>query len=342
MSARYRIERMVMATQEQIRALLESHIEGNDKRFASVSLQLAVQAARSGQSRFASELKQLVDTMRGNSGGGTRLAVNTATTQASLGNISGYVALSFPNARLADLVLSEPVKSAIERLLLEQRQRDNLKLHGLHPDSHILLIGPPGTGKTSTARVIAGELGLPLYTVRLETVISKYMGETAAKLKSIFDFAATSRGVFFFDEVDALAVKRTAENDVGEMRRVLSSFLQFLEEEASESIILAATNNPQLLDSAIFRRFDLIIEYGLPDAKGIEHLVKNRLIGASLSRIAWTKVSDRAKGLSPAEICIAAENAAKDVLLSGRKKVVTDDLLNFLDRRHSIMTHYIK
>lgn len=331
-----------MATQEQIRALLESHAEGDDKRFTSVSLQLAAQAARSGQSRFASELKKLVNTMRSNSGKNIGLAVNANSNQALLGNISGYVAMSFPNAHLSDLVLSDSVRCAIERLLLEQRQRDNLKIQGLHPDSHVLLIGAPGTGKTSTARVIAGELGLPLYMVRLETVISKYMGETAAKLKSIFDFAATSRGVYFFDEVDALAVRRTVENDVGEMRRVLSSFLQFLEEETSESIILAATNNPQLLDSAIFRRFDLIVEYGLPDAKGVEHLVRNRLIGATLSRIAWTKVSDSARGLSPAEICMAAEDAAKDTLLSGRKKVTTDDLLNALDRRCSIATRYIQ
>lgn len=330
-----------MATQEQIRALLESHIEGDDKRFASVSLQLAAQAARNGQSRFATELKQLVDTMR-DAGKNTRVAVNTAAAQAALGDVSGYVSVSFPNAKLADLVLQKPVNDSIERLLLEQRQRDRLKMQGLHPDSHVLLMGPPGTGKTSTARVVAGELGLPLYTVRLETVISKYMGETAAKLKAIFDLAATSRGVYFFDEVDALATKRTSGNDVGEMRRILSSFLQFLEEETSESIVLAATNNPQLLDSAIFRRFDLIIEYGLPDGKDAERLIRNRLIGASLSRIAWAKVGEQAKGLSPAEICLAAEDAAKDVLLSGRGKVTTADLLQALDRRRSITMRYVR
>ncbi len=330
-----------MATQEQIRALLESHAEGDDKRFTAVALQLAAQAARNGQSRFANELKHLVDSMR-SSKNNLKTTTLDPDVQSSLGDISGYVSVSFPNAKLSELVLSEQVRSSIQRLLLEQQQRDNLKLHGLCPDSHVLLVGPPGTGKTSTARVIAGELNLPLYTVRLETVISKYMGETAAKLKAIFDFAAISRGIYFFDEVDALAVKRTTENDVGEMRRVLSSFLQFMEEEATESIILAATNNPQLLDPALFRRFDLIIEYGLPDSKGVKSLIQNRLANASFSRIAWGKICEDAFNLSPAEICLAAEDAAKDVILSGREKITTEDLSSALAHRRSIMIHYAK
>ena len=329
-----------MATQEQIRALLESHAEGDDKRFTAVALQLAAQAARNGQSRFAGELEHLIDSMRGGVKNNLRTATIASDVQSSSDSISGYVSVSFPNAKLSELVLSDQVKGSVRRLLLEQRQRDNLKLRGLRPDSHVLLVGPPGTGKTSTARVIAGELDLPLYTVRLETVISKYMGETAAKLKAIFDFAAISRGVYFFDEVDALAVKRTAENDVGEMRRVLSSFLQFMEEEATESIILAATNNPQLLDLALFRRFDLIIEYGLPDSQGVKLLIQNRLANASFSRIAWSKICEDAVNLSPAEICLAAEDAAKDVILSGREKITTKDLSSALARRRSIMTRY--
>ena len=128
-----------------------------------------------------------------------------------------------------------------------------------------------------TAAVLAGELGLPLFTIQLDGLITKYLGETAAKLRLIFDAIQQTRAIYLFDEFDALGGERAAQNEVGEIRRVLNSFLLFLEEDQSESIIVAATNHPKLLDSALFRRFESVIEFRLPSKEVAEKVLRSRL-----------------------------------------------------------------
>jgi len=208
-----------------------------------------------------------------------------------------------------------------------------LARHGLQPARRVLLTGPPGTGKTSTARVIAGELGLPLFAIRLDSIITKYMGETAAKLRLIFDALKESRGIYLFDEVDALAGDRATPNDVGEIRRVLNSFLQFLEEDTSESVVVAATNHPQLLDNALFRRFDTVMEFALPDDASIRAVLENRLASFRTGNLSWRRVVGAGEGLSHAEVATAAENAAKRTVLAGRTHILTDDLVAALAER---------
>ena len=186
-----------------------------------------------------------------------------------------------------------------------------------------------------TASVLAGELHLPLFMIRLDSLITKFMGETAAKLRLVFDALGETRGVYLFDEVDALAGERTRANDVGEIRRVLNSFLQFLELEETESLLIAATNHPQLLDSAMFRRFDAVINYPLPDADVTKALIRNRLAGVKLARISWTRVTQAAAGLSHAEITMAGELAAKDLILRDRPQVTTEALVEALRERRA-------
>jgi SpoVK/Ycf46/Vps4 family AAA+-type ATPase len=195
-------------------------------------------------------------------------------------------------------------------------------------------MGPPGTGKTMSASVLAGELRLPLFLIRLDGLITKFMGETAAKLRLVFDALAETKGVYLFDEVDALGGERARANDVGEIRRVLNSFLQFLEQDMTESILVAATNHPQLLDLAMFRRFDAVIDYPLPTPEVARAVIRNRLANVSLGRIAWTRIDKAAAGLSHAEITLAAERAAKNVILTGGSRVTTEALEGALvDRR---------
>ncbi len=189
-----------------------------------------------------------------------------------------------------------------------------------------------------TASVLATECRLPLLFVQLHSLISKYMGETAAKLHHVFDAMVETRGVYLFDEFDAIGAARAAGNDVGEIRRVLNSFLQFLERDDSESIIVAATNFMDMLDDALFRRFDDVIIYEIPDGDQIRELIQNRLTAFDLGGIEWEDVLIAARGLSHAEVARACDDAARTAVLSGEKAIHTKDLSRVLGNRDGMRT----
>jgi SpoVK/Ycf46/Vps4 family AAA+-type ATPase len=245
------------------------------------------------------------------------------------------LSVSYPKTRLSDMILEPKLNARLERILLEQRQREKLLTHGLSPRRKILLVGPPGTGKTLTARALAGELSQPLFAILLDGIITKFMGETAAKLRLVFDALQRTRGVYLFDEFDALGSHRASQNDVGEIRRVLNSFLQFLEQDESESLIIAATNHPSLLDRALFRRFDDVLEYSLPDDELAERMLRSRLAMLDTRRVEWEQVVDAARGLSYAEIVRACEDTAKDAVLGDRSEMTTRDILDALGARRA-------
>lgn len=320
-----------MATADQVKALVRSHAEGDDVQFYSVAMQVAARASRGGQGKFAQELRDLVDAVRRQSD--TRPGRPIPLAQPR-GELSGLLSVSYPETRMADLVLEPQVRQRLDRVILEQRQQDRLRSQGFQPLRRLLLVGPPGTGKTMTASALAGELHFPLFLIRLDGLITKFMGETAAKLRLVFDALRETRGVYLFDEVDALGGERARSNDVGEIRRVLNSFLQFLEQDQSDSILVAATNHPQLLDRAMFRRFDSVIEYPLPTADVVRVLIRNRLAAVRLGRISWKSVASAAEGLSHAEVTLAAERAAKDVILTKVAAVTTTALVSVLRERH--------
>ena len=191
-----------------------------------------------------------------------------------------------------------------------------------------------------TASALAGELKLPLLAVRLDGVITKFMGETAAKLRQIFETMISTRGVYLFDEFDAIGSDRAKQNDVGEVHRILNSFLQFLEADDSDSLIIAATNHSDLLDPALFRRFDDVIRYGPPESDQIEDLLKNRLNTFDLARVDWGSVVHAAKGLSYAETARCGAEAAKSAILAERNIIITEDILNALLERSAIRDHH--
>ncbi len=321
-----------MATADQVKALVRSHADGDDGHFYAVAMQVAARAAKAGQSRFAQELRELVDAAKVASQQGGRQLRPVPVTQPR-GDLAGLLAVSYPDQRLGDLVVDENVRASLERVLAEQRQQDRLMEYGFEPVRSLLFVGPPGTGKTMSASVLAGELHLPLFLIRLESVITKFMGETSAKLRLIFDAAEDTRGVYFFDEVDALAGDRSSANDVGEIRRVLNSFLQFLEQHRSSSILVAATNHPQLLDRAIFRRFGLVIDYTLPTQELARAVVRNRLATINTRGLNWKRIDQSTAGMSHAELTIACEQAAKQTILAKEPRVTTDLLVAALDER---------
>jgi len=319
-----------VATADQVKALIKSHADGDDDRFYAVALQMAAKEARAGHASYAHDLKELVNAAKGRSAGLSVVAVATPR-----GELSSLLEVSYPDTRLADMALAPKLRSELKRVISEQVNRDRLHANGFQPLRRLLLVGPSGTGKTMTASVLAGQLSLPLFNVRLDGLINKFMGETASKLRLIFDAMADTTGVYLFDEVDALAGSREAANDVGEIRRVLNSFLQFLEQDESQSILLATSNLPSLLDRALFRRFDKTIHYALPTAAIANRVIRNRLSVLDLGNVDWRKVGRSASGLSHAEISTAAELAAKDAILTGQLTVTTESLVDALAAKRS-------
>ena len=322
-----------MATADQVKALVRSHADGDDGHFYAVAMQVAARAAKSGQARFAQELRELVDAAKVASQPNGRSLRPIPVTQPK-GDLAGLLAVSYPDHRLGDLVVEPRVRAALERALTEQRQQDRLREYGFEPVRSLLLIGPPGTGKTLSASVLAGELHLPLFLIRLESVITKFMGETSAKLRLVFDAAENTRGVYFFDEVDALAGDRSSPNDVGEYPSWRpNSFLQFLEQHRSSSILVAATNHPELLDRAIFRRFGVVIEYSLPTPEMARQVIRNRLASLSTRGLGWKRVDEAALDLSHSDLTTACEQAAKQAILAKSPRVTTDFLVAALEER---------
>ena len=312
-----------MATSEQIKSLIRAHMQDKGERFLTTALQLAAYEARQGHTAFASEIRDIVD----------REKVSSLKVIPLRKDFVHFVLLSSPEARLADIILKKDVEKRIKRVLREYYQKHKLLKHGLENRRKILLVGPPGTGKTMTASVIAGELHLPLYAIQADKIVTKFMGETSAKLRQLFDAIKESKGVFLFDEFDAIGSERGREDDVGEMRRVLNSFLQFIETDTSESIIIAATNNMKLLDQALFRRFDDILYYDFPNKEEAVKLIKNRL-GTFLGKLKVSEFVQETQSLSHSEITQACYDAIKDAILED-KKIISKSLMKqmLLDRK---------
>lgn len=305
--------------------MIRSHASGDEERFLAVADHIVSDSRKAGHHRMADEIAKLVGELRAETSE-RRVASRPTLIAAPRGELTSLVRASYPDTRLSDVVLADEVETRLRRIVREHRERQILADMGLHPRRKILLSGPPGTGKTLTAAAIARELGLPLFTVLLDGVITKFMGETAAKLRIVFDAMQGARGVYFFDEVDALATRRGAENDIGEARRMLNSFLQFLDEDSSGSLILAATNHQELLDRAIFRRFEATVQYALPPPDHVRRILTQHLPQFDLSEVEWNKISATAEGLSQAEIVAAADDAARDAVLES-KGILTDAIL---------------
>ena len=327
-----------MASAEQLKALLKSHINGDDGHFYAVAMQLAAHEAKRGHGKLAEELRTIIDQAK------TLASPNKASFQPTpisqpRGELAGLLDAFYPKSKLIDMVLDEASNDGLQRFIKEQRHFAKIQAHGLTPRRKLLLVGPPGTGKTLTASVLAGELAIPLFVVRLDALITKFMGETAAKLRQIFDAIASMRGVYFFDEFDAIGSQRGFINDVGEIRRVLNSFLQMLEQDQSNSVIIAATNHPQALDYALFRRFDDVIEYGLPNNTQIVAILKAKLAAFKTGRIAWQSLAENAEGLSHAEITRAVQDAIKEIVIHDRETICSDDLKKTLLQRQAVLSH---
>lgn len=313
-----------MATAEQMKSLVKAYADCNDEKFKTVVLQIAAHEARLGHDNLARELKKQIDRV-----GSKRANI------VQLTSTNPMLSLSMPSHDLSELIVSEDIGNKIQRILNEYRNRNKLISYGLTNRRKILIEGNPGTGKTLTASIIASELSLPLYTVQMDKLVTKFMGETSAKLRQVFDSIESNVGIYLFDEFDAIGADRSLDNEVGEMRRILNSFLQFIEQDDSESIIIAATNNQKLLDQALFRRFDDVLHYMLPTQMEIQRLLEYKIKSYDEYFIIPRDVVKVAEGLSHAEIVRVCDDAIKNSILNDEP--ITDKMMvSLLNERQNV------
>jgi len=313
-----------MATAEQLKSLIKSHFSNESERFFTIALQLAAYEAKKGHTALAHSIRELVELERKK--GGPKILKFPQ-------DLKGLVLPEKPEISKNSLVINSDLKERINLVIQEYKQQSKLKSFGLSHRRKVLLIGPPGTGKTMTAKVLAYELSIPLYIIQVDKLVTKFMGETSAKLRQIFDLIEKEHGVYLFDEFDAIGSDRSLDNDVGEMRRVLNSFLQFIELDSSDSVIIAATNNPKLLDKALYRRFDDVLYYDYPNEEEIKKLILNTLSSFKPSKLEWKSILSKSKSLSHAEIVLACTDAIKKSILGNKKKTTTKVIFEMIEQR---------
>jgi SpoVK/Ycf46/Vps4 family AAA+-type ATPase len=309
-----------MSQNDRIIALLNAHYQNDSEGFNTVALQIAAAEARSGHNVVAQEIRKIVDKNRA-TGKVIRMSfMNTALSDSVVEEQNFYT--------LDDLVVADKIRARIERTILEYQERELLERNGLQNRSRLLFGGPSGTGKTMTASVIANETGLPLYVVQLEKIVSRFLGTTSAKLAELFEAINIYPGVYLFDEFDAIGTERERDNEVGEMRRILNSFLKLTEQPMKRSIVIAATNDMKVLDKALFRRFDDVVQFALPTHDEIVALLQKKLE----KRIAANTIENLASslgGCNHAVICAVCDDAIKTSILTNKpltKQMLLDSL----------------
>ncbi len=226
-----------------------------------------------------------------------------------------------PDRHLQDILLAKDSAAAVERVLHEYRKVELLRVHGLQPATKLLFCGPPGCGKTLCAEIIAAELGLPLLYTRFDAIVSSYLGETAANLRKVFEYASSGRWVVLFDEFDAIGKARDDATEHGELKRVINSFLQLLDGFTAPSILIAATNHEQLLDPALWRRFDEILMFPRPAAHEIRSLLGMKLKNFPRSGLDLKAMATRLKGMSHADVERVCLDAIKATILQDKDSV---------------------
>jgi SpoVK/Ycf46/Vps4 family AAA+-type ATPase len=328
-----------VATGELVTELVRAHFAADPTRFSNLLNQLIATESRLGHVHVAQRLREL----KAEAALDKRSAKATPIARAPR-DLQRVLSLSYERTTLEDLVLPESVSRSLNQYILEQRAADRLASHGLHPRRRMLLHGPPGTGKTMTARALAGDLQLPLARVRLEVLFSRYLGETASALADIFEEASKTRGVYLFDEFDALGSSRSDQGDVGEIKRVVGTFLQLLDADDSESIFVAATNAPGALDLALFRRFDDVLEYHLPDPAAISRLISGlaHRLDVHFSSSQLGSLAERSVGLSLADVAAAFQDAYKTAVLADADAPSFAEIESAIRRRASQAADAVK
>lgn len=319
-----------MASGKLLRKLIRAGAEGDTDTFRNVSEEVIRHEREKQHHLLANDLERLLYGSSNEDSAAVQKLKDAVPADAERG--LPLVEVKEPCRDLEDVILSEENRSLVGRILHEMRREDVLSSYGLRPIRKVLFCGPPGCGKTLTAEVIATELSLPLAIIRVDSVVSSYLGETAANLRKVFAFFEEWPVVALFDEFDAIAKERSDTTEHGELRRVVNAFLQMADSYRGDSLIIAATNHEGVLDEAIWRRFEELLVFDLPDVDGIRDLLSTKLRGVRRDfDYEDVPVEDWFLGMSYADVERVLLRAVKTMALDGKEFLHISDIEEALE-----------
>jgi SpoVK/Ycf46/Vps4 family AAA+-type ATPase len=312
-----------MARSDLLISLVHAGNTGDRRGFRTVTEAIIAEERAKRHDVLADRLSKAIAPNGNGNGNGMNSPAITSIDSFNRGR--DFISEVIPRRRLEDLVLSDAVRENLREFVEEQHRADILRAHGLEPRNRVLLVGPPGTGKTTVAEAIAEAVAVPLFVVRYEAIIGSYLGETASRLKRVFDYARTTPCVLFFDEFDAIGKERGDTHETGEIKRVVSSLLMQVDELPSYTIVAAATNHPELLDRAAWRRFQLRLTLPLPSPKQLAAFIGSFLTrfgdSAGQSPVAIAKALGTISYAEAEEFCLDVRR--RQVLSVGEKALKT-------------------
>lgn len=310
-----------MASSDVLKSMFTSYRRGDHVGFNSAARQMISEERRKHHHVLANELERLLEYNV------QRRPLHSATLRPlpKAKDEHPLLDLANPERSLHELVLPKETFQLLDDVCAEFTASDMLGEAGIGPRSRLLFVGPPGCGKSVTAEALGTELGIPLARVHLGAVVSSFLGETARNLEAIFEFCSHGSWVMIFDEFDALAKERGDRSDHGELKRVVAAFLQMIDSFRGRSLIVATTNHPALLDAAVWRRFNDVVGFELPDHDARISLLKVKL-KAVPSDINIAGTAELLAGLSHAEIEMVCHDAIRHALLDHRGVVAAADI----------------
>ena len=306
-----------MARADLILNLVRSGAQGDQAQFQRAVEALAADERAKNHSIFAD---RLISRLKADQNGYHKIPPRTTTPSQA----EALVVEQSPERRLQDMILTKGVLQNVQELIEEQYRSDLLRAYNLEPRNRVLLVGPPGNGKTTLAEVIANELNAPLAVVRYEAVIDSYLGETAQRINAVFEQARSYRCVLFFDEFDSIGKERGDSHETGEIKRVVSSLLLQIDKLPSYVVIIAASNHPELLDRAVWRRFQMHLELPKPKRSEIEEWFRH-FEGKTNYSFGMTSESlaQKLEGLSFSEIEDFGKNIIRKHILSSTNNKIS-------------------
>ncbi len=312
----------------EIIKIIEGGLKKEPNKVILYAKKLAEKLKEDGNEQLAKGIRNLL-----NNKAVTSLSMEQLLNTAPVDPESKMSIIDIFNPLSADLkiVLPETIEKKVQNFIRVIENTDKIKKMGLDAQNSLLLYGAPGVGKTTIAKFISKKTGLPLITARLDAVISSLLGNTSKNIRKIFEYADSKPCILFLDEFDAIAKARDDQHEMGELKRVINSLLQNIDLFTQNNILIAATNHPELLDKAIWRRFNTVIEVGQPDANGINELIKMYLGKFSenfeTDKKSYEKLVHIFSKKSPSDIMNIVNNAITHAIINDKQKVSPEDLL---------------